>query len=108
MKALLALTLADADADRVRRNHAEAITELQATPAAGARVLRGVELADGIDTPVAHGLPRAPSFVTCSVPRGAIAAGYLEEVRSGTDRRAVVLRATGYGATVTVDVLVLP
>ena len=109
MKALLALTLADRDTDRVRRNHAEAITELQSTPGAGARVLENVELADGVDTPVPHGLPRSPRWVQASAPRGPASAGRIEEIRGSIDRsRAVTLRATGYGATITVDVLVIP
>jgi hypothetical protein len=109
VRALLALALADRDADRVRRNHAEAIAELQGTPGAGARVIEGVELADGVETPVPHGLPRAPRWVQASAPRGPASAGYLEEVRGGTDRRrAITLRAIGFGATITVDVLVIP
>jgi hypothetical protein len=42
------------------------------------------------------------------VPRGAVADGYLNEVRGGTDRtKVIVLRADDYGGTVTVDVEVL-
>lgn len=109
MKSLLALTLADREADRVRRNHAEAIAELQAAPAAGMRVIQDVELADGITTPIPHGLTRAPRWVQVSCVRGASSTGRVDEIRATGDRqRAVYLRATGYGATITVDVQVIP
>ena len=101
--------LADPDADRVRRNHDERIAELAGLPAAGLRVIRNVSLADGVDTPVSHGLGRVPSWVAPSAVRGAIANGRIEEVRTnGSDRTMItVLRAVGYGTTITVDVAVL-
>jgi hypothetical protein len=53
-------------------------------------------------------------FVGVSVPSGAVAAGFINELRtrytagSPVDRsKAVVLRASGYGATIRVDVTVL-
>lgn len=97
----------DAESDRVARSHARAIGELQKLPAVGMRVIAGVELADGVDTPIAHGLGRAPVFVRESSPRNPSTSGRVEEVRSaGYDRGdVVVLRATGWGATITVDVL---
>ncbi|HSN26169.1 MAG TPA: hypothetical protein VLT45_07780 [Kofleriaceae bacterium] len=93
-----------ADAERIRRNIYDAVRELQLLPAASARRIEGVELVDGKPTPIAHGLGRR-AFVTPSPPRGAAAAGRIDEIRDGSYNPAeyVVLKATGYGATITVD-----
>jgi hypothetical protein len=49
--------------------------------------------------------------VSVSVPRGPSTSGRIEEIRttSGTNdrRKYITLQANGYGATVTVDVLIL-
>lgn len=81
----------------------ECIRELQTGLA---RVIADVVLEDGVEHPIAHRLGRKPSFVTTSPPRGAIATGRIEEIRSGAHDRSqvVVLKATGWGGTVTVDV----
>lgn len=109
MISLLPVKLADELAERVRRNHHDAIVELQRLPLAIAKVLADKELADGNVTLVAHGLGRVPSFILCSPPRGAVAAGRIDESRDGTfDRTKYIgLRAVGYGASIKVDVLVL-
>jgi hypothetical protein len=106
---LLTIKLDDEKAERVRRNTQEALAELQRTPAARAGIVRDVTLADGIATPVPHGLGR-PAFATPSPPRGAVSTGRIEEVRDGTHDRTkyVVLKATGWGATITLDVEVKP
>ncbi len=106
---LLPLVLADSDVERVRRNHHDALAELQGLPLAGARILRDVSLVDGVATPIAHGLGRA-AFVVNSPPRGATTAGVITEIRDGTQDRSkvVVLKASGYGATITVDLQVAP
>jgi len=90
---------------RAMRNVRQMIRELQGV--AEARTIRDVELADATETPVNHGLG-VVGFVQVSPPRGASSSGRIEEVRSsGFDRKkTVVLEATGYGATVTVDVRV--
>lgn len=113
MIALLPLAL-DRDAsptnlERVRRNTHEAIAEMQRVPAMRARTIRGVVLEDGVATPIAHGLG-VPAFVTHTPPRGPVTAGWIEEIRDGSYDlgRFVVLKASGYGATVTVDVEVRP
>lgn len=100
--------LGDIAAERARRQHDAAITELQKRPAYGLHVLPAIQLADGIATPVAHKLGRAPAFVQTSCPRGPSSSGRIEEVRSTVyDRsKVVVLKATGWGATITVDVMV--
>lgn len=94
--------------ERVRRNHHDAIAELQRLPFAGARVVRDVTLADGVVTPVSHGLGRS-AVVLVSPVRNAAANGRIEEVRDGTHDRTkyAAIKATGYGATVTVDVVFL-
>jgi hypothetical protein len=96
----------DGVAEVVRRDTEKAITQLQGLPSAAMRILSDKSLADGVATPIAHGLGRVPSMVTCSLPRGAVSTGRIEEVRSSAfDRtRFVVLKATGWGATITVDV----
>ncbi len=100
----------DGDAERVRADHAAAITTLQQTPGANASVISNVSLANGQLTPVAHRLGHAPSFVTASIPRGATSAGYIVESRPSTGDRSkfVYLTATGYGATIAVDLWVAP
>lgn len=109
MRPPISIQLSDQDAERVRRSHEEGIRELQSAPFASAMVVASVSLASGIATTVPHRLGRAPTFVRESCPRGASSTGRVEEVRDGTvDRtKAVVLKATGWGATITVDVLVL-
>lgn len=97
-----------ADAEKARRAHEDCIVELQKLPGAGLRVIAGIELADGTARPIAHKLGRAPLWVQASCVRGAVSSGRIEEVRSTNDRtQIVVLKATGYGATVTVDVAIL-
>lgn len=104
----LQLKLEQDDAERVRRSHHDAIVDLQDAPGYGARVIAGVELADGVERAVSHKLGRAPIFVRESCPRGAVTTGRVEEIRTTSDRSLiVVLKATGWGGTITVDVMVL-
>jgi len=95
----------------MRRNFADAIAELQKLPMASAKVISGVELASGVDTLVPHGLGRAPIMHWPSSVRaagGVPSAGVIEEYRDGVDRtRYIKLRASGYGATITVDLVVM-
>jgi hypothetical protein len=109
MKKLSNTRLADADAERVRQEHAAAIGELQNLPASALRVVRDVVLADGVETPVSHGLGRPPAWSSVSCPRNPSSSGRIEEVRSGGHDRAkvVVLKASGWGATITVDLAVM-
>jgi hypothetical protein len=96
-------------AEKARRAHEDCILELQKQPATGLRVLADIELDDATETPIAHKLGRKPLWVQASCVRGALNAGRIEEVRSSSyDRtQVVVLKATGFGATVLVDVVVL-
>jgi hypothetical protein len=109
VKALVLPKLDDPQMEQVVRNVGEAIRELQLLPVTAVRVVAGVELEDGVETAVAHGLSRAPVWVRESCVRGASTSGRVEEMRGATiDRkRVVVLKASGYGATVTCDVLVM-
>ena len=60
--------LNDLNAERVRREHELKILELQGRPASRMEVISGVQLADGVATPVAHKLGRAPKWVSPSPP----------------------------------------
>lgn len=96
-------------AEEVRRNHETCIRELQQMPGAGVAVIASIELADGVPRRVAHGLGRAPAWVGPSAIRGAVTSGHVGEDRSsGVDRtKAVLLVANGFGATITVDLLMV-
>lgn len=101
--------LEDSASERVRRGHEQCIRELQAVPILGCNTIRDVELSDAIDTPIAHGLGRRVA-AWVSAPRGGVSTGRIQEERERPDvfdsSQYVVLRATGWGGTVTVDVLV--
>lgn len=109
--------LDDPTAERVRRSHADAIRELQAAPAVLA--LGDVVLANAVDVVVPHRLGREPEQIIVGPPRDATSAsalaagpgstGRIVEVRSGSYdlTQVVVLKATGWGTTVTAKVSVL-
>ena len=107
----------EGDAERVRQSHAQGITELQELQIAKAVVIRNVTLPDATDTPISHGLGRPPVFVKESAVREGTpiaAAGIIVDLGTRNtagqpiDRsRTVVLRATGYGATLVIDLLVM-
>jgi hypothetical protein len=71
-------------------------------------VIRGVELEDGVEKVVAHGLGYAYSHVSVSPVRGASTSGRVEEVEATAAQRKdrLTLVANGFGATVTVDLRV--
>ncbi len=106
--------LADAATERAMRDVRQSVAGVLDLPAASMRFVRGVRLADGIATPVPHGLGRIPQFVSASCARAVdtattLTGGAVNEVVSDTanDRtRAVVLMATGYGAAIDVDLAV--
>jgi hypothetical protein len=100
----------DGAAERVRRSHHDAISELQRGLFAGARVLEAIELADGVITPIPHGLGRVARFVMPSCVRGGTSStGHIEEVRDGSlDRsRYLAIKAVGWGGSIVVDLVVL-
>lgn len=97
--------LRDDDAERVRRNHEERVTQIQKVPILGGVEILDQELPDGVDVYISHGLKRrARCFV--SPPRGGSASGSINDrtVAIEADRnRYIVLRADDWGATVKVD-----
>lgn len=108
---LIAARLKDETAEQVRRSHAEAISELQR--AIQPKIFRNVVLEPLVETPIQHGLGRAPQMIVTSPPRGAGTTGMIVEFDStfssgiGIDRtKIIVLRAQDFGATITVDVMV--
>lgn len=102
--------LDDPKVDEVARNHARRIDELNAHPVMATKYIADVALADGVETPVAHGLGRSPTYVSESCVEGAVTSGHIERVRSPAAAvdasKYVVLKASGYGATITVTVQV--
>jgi hypothetical protein len=96
------------DLERIRRNIVDALRELQQQPFVIARPVTGISLEDGKVTSVPHGLGRK-ALVFLSPPRGATAIGRILEVRDGgpDPSKYFTLQAFGWGATITVDALVL-
>lgn len=109
MRRVVTARLADPALEKVRFELTAAVNQLQTSPFAAMRIIRDVSLADGIETPVAHGLGRPAIWVRESCPRGPTTAGMVEEVRTGSGDRSkfVMLRATGWGGTIVCDVAVL-
>lgn len=110
--------LEDPDAESVRRNLSDRITELQRLPFAGARIIRDVELPPSVEVTIRHGLGRAPLWVGVSVLRNptlaALTAGFIDDLGSAyqsglpIDRtKFLSLVAFFFGATITVDLVVL-
>lgn len=106
MSRLLDARLQDKDAERVRLSHAQAIREIDARPRLV--VIKNIPLPDSTRVPVPHRLGRAPSWIGPSAIRGAAAAGVIGEFRDGVDRTKLVeIAASGYGATITIDLLLV-
>lgn len=105
----LPLVINDVTADRVRRNHDRQIGELQALPATAIKVIPDIELPDSVEVAVPHGLGRPAVWHKESTVRNPAGNGVIEEVRGGNyDRSSViVLKATSYSATITIDLLVM-
>lgn len=103
-----AVYLPGVEAEQVRASHDRAIRELQASPLARASIVADVELPDATEIPIRHGLGR-PARALISAARGASSTGRIEEVRSSEYNRSkvIALKATGWGATITVDVVLL-
>lgn len=91
--------------DRLLGNLDERIKQIVGVAMLGGYIKRDVELADATDVPIAHELGR-PASVFLSPPRNPSSSGRIEEVRSDSFdlSKYTVIRATGYGATITVDV----
>lgn len=113
----ITLQLPDQTAERVRRNTAQQIGELQGMPSSSLRVAATVTLTPGVPQQIAHKLGRAPRGVWTGCPRAAstlTAVGTVQEFRgkdpSGNPIDAtqiVVLEAIGFGGVpITVEVMV--
>jgi hypothetical protein len=90
-----------ADLERIRRDMAEAIRELQLSPLASGKLIADVSLSSGIATPIPHGLGRrARVFVS---PSSAVT---IEET-DGTNNPATFVTLTA-SADVVVDLIVVP
>lgn len=104
--------LADPSSEAVRRNHEQRIAALEAV--SDEVIVTGAVLANGVGQLVVHGLGRAPAFIGISAVRSTPpTAGVVQDfgVVDGSgnqvDRtQAVWLRAVGFGAAITVDLLV--
>jgi len=104
----------DGDAERVRQSHADAIREIQDLPMSSVRVIADVVLPNGSGVQVAHKLGRRPLACFVSPPRGAAATGQVQDFGQRTPTGApndltqtLSLRATGFGADIRVDIMVL-
>lgn len=107
LKPIIPIKLDDVNAERVRVKHETAIAELQQSKASGLKTIANISLANGAATPVPHTLGHAPSWVGISVPRGATSAGYVVETITKARAAVLTLTANGYGATITVDLVLL-
>jgi len=97
--------LDDPKIEEFRRNIARCLRELQEMPASSTVIIESVSLVDSTATVIPHGLGRVPRIVLVSPPRSATATGRIVETRDNIDRsRAIILTATGHGATITVDI----
>lgn len=106
LKAPTSGRLADPDAERIRRNQDERIGEIQSVPILQGRLFTDIELEDGVNTPIPHGLGRrAHVFISPAQFSSAATTGRIREVRSTVfdPTKYVVLRANGWGETITVD-----
>lgn len=110
----LSVALPDPNAEAVRKNVDQRVREIQDLPAIGLRVIKNVSLPNGVVVLVEHLLGRKPLWVGLSIPRGAASAGIVSDFGSmdaagnSVDRAQYVpMGASSYGATITVDVLVL-
>lgn len=109
MNQLLPITLDDEKVERVRRSHHAAIQELQRLPLVRAVTIADVTLADGVVTPIAHRFGRRVMAFPSGI-RGAVSSGRIVESRDGNYDRSqfLVLTASGWGAVITIDLLVVP
>lgn len=99
--------LPDAGAERARKQFVICVRELQELPFAKGAILQDKKLVNDVVTTIAHGLGRAPVWIAPSAPRGATTAGVIIDLsREGdVDRtKHIRLKATGFGATITVDI----
>jgi hypothetical protein len=108
LKPPLTISLKGEDEQRANVNHSDRITELQSLPFSRAKIITAIALEDAVEHRINHGLGRAPTWVGVSVVRGALNAGRIVETRDTRDRtETIYLTATGHGATITIDLVVI-
>lgn len=91
--------------DRALEQHRQAIDDIMSTIAVDLRPMV-VVLKDGITTRIKHGLGRPYRGVTLGPVSGAATSGRIEEVTSTSPSTDIMLRATGYGAEVSLGIVV--
>lgn len=113
LKPALVVTLADKQSERARRNHEERIDELQEVEIVRGRLFREVELPNATDAPIHHALgriataiPGAPYSKDGAETTGGILRDRTRLVTEYDPRQYTVLRASGWGTTMYVDVWV--
>lgn len=97
------------DPERAIEPLRQTVNQLIESPALNMRVIPNVDLDDGVETEVVHGLGRKPIGVIPFNVRGADTAetgGRIDYIPSRDESRSVTLYAIGHGATVQVDLLV--
>lgn len=95
----------DPETDRILQNHDRRISEVVGVPIVQGRLFRGVELPSGVDTIIRHGFGRRVSvFISPPYP-SLFATGRIGWKSDDADdpKNQIMLRATGFGATVYVD-----
>lgn len=102
-KAPYRIHLDDSKTDQAMEDHRRVLQDMLRTLPV---VIRDVELANGTRTVVKHGLGRKYTSVFVSPVRGATATGRVVDDESTSTDREIWLTATGFGAAVTVDLLV--
>jgi hypothetical protein len=97
------LKLDDDKAERARQNHDARIGELQKSPLAGPVVV-SVTIGNGATVTVPHRLQRRPVVVIQSIIRGGSTPGLVREI--SRDDKFVTLSASGFGASISLDLVV--
>lgn len=75
-------------------------------PFTNCQVISGVELEDGVVTKVKHGLGKKYALVIHTPVKNPSTVGMIQELAPDDPSREVWLQADGYGATVTVNLIV--
>lgn len=104
LSAPVAMKLDDEKAEAVRADLVRKIVELQGQPFVIGAIISDVRLVDGVATQVAHRLQRKPKWAAPSFVRGAVSTGRIDQ--GAFDDKFITLTATGFGATVTIDLAV--
>lgn len=96
--------------ERIRESHATAIRELQEAPASRGIVVEDLDLPEATNITIRHNFGRR-ARVFVSPVRGSSSSGRITEIVQNLatidTNNATTLYATGFGATVTVDVWLL-